>query len=202
MRARTRCVRSPRSTKHCAGARKLRFGLSAHEPKNDEKLMRPPFELANVFKKGSGMVPGAVWTFSGCQFGAQDGQHGAQDVQDVQLGVQDGPTWRPEPILRASRCASGTTQSAQRRWKMIFRGFESIFFRSFFDNLSLDFSLSFARFCVALRSCIEYRRASLPSTIARIWRLKKRPHGPQRVSSFVRCVAASCCTHGLRRILA
>ena len=160
--------------------------------------MQPPFELANMFKKGSGMVPGAVWTFLGCQFGAQDGQHGAQDVQ---LGVQDGPTWRPEPVLRASRRASGTTQSAQRRPKMIFRGFESIF-RSFFDNLSFDFSLSFARFCVALCSCVEHRRASLPSTIARIWRLKKRPHGPQRVSSRVRCVAASCCTHGLRRILA
>ena len=151
MRARTRCVRSPRSTKHCAGARKLRFGLSAHEPKNDEKLMRPPFELANVFKKCSGMLPGAVWTFSGCQFDAQDGQHGAQDVQ---LGVQDGPTWRPEPVLRASRRVSGTTQNAQRRPKMIFRGFESIF-RNFFDNLSCIFrcrSLGFASRCAMRRA--------------------------------------------------
>ena len=73
------------------------------------------------------MVPSAVWSFSGCQFGASDGQHVAQDIQ---LGVQDSPTWRTEPVLRVSRRASGTTQSAQRRPEMIFRGFESIF-RSF-----------------------------------------------------------------------
>ena len=64
---------SPKSTKHCAGARKLRFRPSAHVLKNGEKSTRSPFELTNVFKEGSGMVPGAVWNVLGCQFGVQDG---------------------------------------------------------------------------------------------------------------------------------
>ena len=63
------------------------------------------------------------------------GQHGAQDGQ---LGVRNGPTWRPELALSASRHVSGASQSAQRRPKPIFHGFQSIF-RSFFDDSSLDF---------------------------------------------------------------
>ena len=135
MRAHNRCVRSPKSTKHCAGARKLRFRHSAHVLKNGEKSTRSPFKLTNVFKEGSGMVPGAVWNVLGCQFGVQEGKHGAQDGQ---LGVRNGPTWRPELALSASRHVSRATRSAERWPKSIFHRFQPIF-RSFFDDSSLDF---------------------------------------------------------------
>ena len=42
LRAGARCVLRPKSTKHCAGWRKLRFGLSALGPKSNEKSMRTP----------------------------------------------------------------------------------------------------------------------------------------------------------------
>ena len=57
MRACTGCMRPLRSTKHCAGWRKLRFGAPTLGPKNDENPMLWLFAHALAFRTLLGRVP-------------------------------------------------------------------------------------------------------------------------------------------------
>ena len=144
--------------------------------------MRTPFGLASAFEDGSGMVLGAVWTFSGCQFGAQDGQHGAQD----------NPTWRPAAVPSASRRVPGGTRSDPRQPGAPPSNIQSNF-RRFWGRsgrLGRPFSASPAHFSNA----VAINGASLSESL-------KRAVQPNRASWRVRCVVASCCARGFRNLL-
>ena len=175
LRAGARCVLRPKSTKHCAGWRKLRFGPPTLVPKNDENSMLWLFARALAFRTRLGCVPASSgWPAEAPRTRPEtllEPLEAARAVPRALLGpprrVPDR-SWTPLP---ASAERPRVPQSA-RRWN--FRVFWSFWDR--FSSIRTSFSIDFSTIQVS------------PKTGRRC----PQTHSPKLlIGSFFRCVQAS-----------
>ena len=177
------------------------FGTS-ELPHNHAKSMKNRcagvFAVARRRKRARAALrgrPGASWSQLGETFGwfpAALGSPGAPKIAP-------GPAFRflgplpgtPGPLPGTSRRVPETALSGQSRPKRDFKRF----FVDFSSILALR-----SHFRHPFRGSPARFSSELAIVVAQIRRRKKRPSDPQRASWHLRCLLASCCARGFRRL--
>ena len=148
LRAGARCVLRPKSTKHCAGWRKLRFGPPTLVPQNDENSMLWLFARALAFRTRLGCVPASSgWPAEAPRTRPETLLGPLGTARAVPRAFLGPPQTRPGPFLDASPSVCRASPSASERSKVEFSCFlvvlGSIFldpdelFDRFFDDPSI-----------------------------------------------------------------
>ena len=181
----------------------FKLRASARRRKNHKKSLRERVRQRSVHQTRSSSAPGSsgsvsgrsrggFWTIPGPSWTARGAP---RSVPGRLLGVPGPSRARPG----ASPKRPWAPKPARDRFLLDFWSLGERF-SSILDRFFVDFGLAQATFSVDFGVLWLASRASLGSTMARIRRHKIRPSDRQRASWHMRCLFASCCACGFRRL--